>query len=121
MRKQHAALLAAFIITGVVALFMFVTGVNAMVNPNSVPVSNAPVQASVSTTTDPAASTDPASAQAQIAQLQSQIAQYQAALQSDNAMLSQASQEMQNVQQLLYYLQSRGLIQIDSQGNITVP
>ncbi len=45
----------------------------------------------------------------------------QAALQSDNAMLSQASQEMQSVQQLLLYLQNRGLIQIDSQGNITVP
>ncbi len=118
MRKQRAALLAAFIITGAVAIFMFVTGVNAMVNPNSVPVSNSPAQATASAATDPPAS---ASAQAQIEQLQSQITQYQTALQSDNAMLSQAAQEMQSVQQLLSYLQSRGLIQIDSQGNITVP
>jgi acyl-CoA synthetase (NDP forming) len=117
MSKQFVAFLAAFLITGVIALSMFAVGANALLNPNGVPVSNSPAQAA-------AASADPtssSSAQAQIAQLQSQVAQYQAALQNDNQMLSQASQELQNVQQLLLYLQSRGLIQIDSQGNITVP
>ena len=64
---------------------------------------------------------------AQIAQLQSQIAQYQArdqqyqaALSSDNQQLAQAPQEMQMIQQLLLYLQNHGLIQINSQGQITV-
>ena len=114
MRKQVIAFLSAFIITAVVALSMLVVGVSAAVNPNGVAVSNSPTTpavASVSTSTD---------AQAQIAQLQSQLAQYQAALASDNQQLSQSSQEIQMIQQLLGYLQSRGLIKIDSQGQITV-
>jgi uncharacterized protein YlxW (UPF0749 family) len=123
MRKQIVALLAAFIITGIVALSMFVVGANAMVNPNSVPVSNSPVQAAAAAA-DPST---PQSAQQQITQLQSLIAQYQAreqqyqtALQNDNNMLQQASQELQGVQQLLLYLQQRGVIQIDNQGQIIV-
>jgi hypothetical protein len=121
MRKQVIAFLSAFIITAVVALAMLVVGVNAASNPNGVAASNSPTaaEASVSTGTD--------ASQAQIAQLQSQVAQYQAreqqyqaALASDNQQLSQASQEMQMIQRLLVYLQNRGLIQIDNQGQITV-
>jgi uncharacterized protein YlxW (UPF0749 family) len=122
MRKQVVAFLSAFIITAIVALSMLVVGVNAAVNPNGVAASNSPTTAaaSVSTSTD--------STQAQIAQLQAQLAQYQArdqqyqaALASDNQQLSQAAQEMQMVQQLLVYLQNRGLIRINNQGQITVP
>ena len=121
MRKQFVAFLAAFIITGVVALSMLVVGVSAAVNPNGVAVSNTPASSASKT-----ASTS-VSDQVVIAQLQSQLAtyqardqQYQAALASDNQQLSQASQEIQMIQQLLAYLQNRGLIQIDSQGQITV-
>ena len=121
MRKQLIAFLAAFVITGIVALSMVVVGVNAAINPNGVAVSNSPAQAASTT------STTSSSDQAQIAQLQSLISQYQAreqqyqtALQNDNAQLAQAAQETQMVQQLLGYLQNRGLIQIDSQGQITV-
>jgi uncharacterized protein YlxW (UPF0749 family) len=122
MRKQVVAFLSAFIITAIVALSMLVVGVNAAVNPNGVAASNSPMTAaaSVSTSTD--------STQAQIAQLQAQLAQYQArdqqyqaALASDNQQLSQAAQEMQMIKQLLVYLQNRGLIRINNQGQITVP
>lgn len=121
MRKQVIAFLFAFIITAVVALSMLVVGVNAADNPNGVEVSNSPAatNASVSTSTS--------SSQAQIAQLQAQVAQlkardqqYQAALSNDNQQLSQASQEIQMIQQLLAYLQNQGLIQINSEGQITV-
>jgi uncharacterized protein YlxW (UPF0749 family) len=121
MQKKVVASLSAFIITAIVALSMLVVGVNAANNPNGVPVSNSPTAAtaSVSTSAD--------STQAQIAQLEAQLAQYQArekqyatALNSDNQQLSQASQEMQMIQQLLVYLQNRGLIQINNQGQITV-
>ena len=121
MRKQVVGFLAAFIITAMVALSMLVVGVNAASNPNGVVASNSPAagSASVSTTSN--------SSQAQIAQLQAQIAQYQAreqqyqaALNSDNQQLSQASQEMAMVQRLLTYLQERGLIQINNQGQISV-
>jgi uncharacterized protein YlxW (UPF0749 family) len=121
MQKKVIASISAFIITAIVALSMLVVGVNAANNPNGVPVSNSPTSAtaSVSSAAD--------STQAQIAQLQAQLAQYQArekqyadALSSDNQQLSQASQEMQMIQQLLGYLQQRGLIQISNQGQITV-
>jgi uncharacterized protein YlxW (UPF0749 family) len=121
MRKQIVAFLAAFIITGIVALSMLVIGVSAAVNPNGVAVSNSPTTAVVN------AASSSNSTQSQIAQLQSQVAQYQAreqqyqtALNNDNQQLSQAAQEMQMIQQLLAYLQNRGLIQIDNQGQITV-
>jgi uncharacterized protein YlxW (UPF0749 family) len=122
MRKQVIAFLSAFIITAIVALSMLVVGVNASTNPNGVAASNSPAAASPASVT-----TSNASSQAQIAQLQSLVAQYQArdqqyqtALNSDNQQLAQASQEMQMIQQLLIYLQNHGLIQIDSQGQISV-
>ena len=122
MRKQVVAFLSAFIITAIVALSMLVVGVNAASNPNGVAASNSPTTA---TAVGVSSSTD--NSQAQIAQLQSLVAQYQArdqqyqaALSSDNQQLAQASQEMQMIQQLLLYLQNHGLIQINSQGQITV-
>jgi uncharacterized protein YlxW (UPF0749 family) len=121
VRKQAIAFLSAFIITAIVALSMLVVGVNAASNPNGVPASNSPTAASAN------GSYNNTSTQAQIAQLQAQIAQYQArdqqyqaALSSDNQQLSQAAQEMQMIQQLLVYLQNRGLIQINDQGQISV-
>ena len=121
MRKQVVAFLSAFIITAIVALSMLVVGVNAASNPNGVAASNSPTTA---TAVGVSSSTD--NSQAQIAQLQSLVAQYQArdqqyqaALSSDNQQLTQASQEMQMIQQLLLYLQNHGLIQINSQGQIT--
>jgi uncharacterized protein YpmS len=123
MRKQVTAFLFAFIITAIVALAMLVVGVNAATNPNGVAVSNSPSSAAANVTT----STSSSSNQSQIDLLKSQLAQYQArekqyqaALNSDNQQLTQASQETQMVQQLLGYLQNRGLIQISNQGQITV-
>ncbi len=120
MRKQVIAFIAAVVITGIVALTMLIVGVNAEINPNSVPVSNSPAQAVLQGTTNSTSSTTSGSPQAQIAQLQAEVSQYQAALQNAQTQLNQASQEMQTVQQLLTYLQQHGIIRIDSQGNITV-
>ena len=121
MRKQIGALLAAILITGAIAMSMVVIGANAMTNQKGTAVSNSP--ASVAAVGSTTASSD----QAQIAQLQSLVAQYQAreqqyqaALKSDNDQLTQAASELQMIQQLLAYLQSHGLIQIDNQGQIHV-
>lgn len=124
MRKQLIAFIAAVLITGTIALSMFVVGANALANQNGTVASNSPgSQSSVATT----GSTTTSSDQAQIAQLQSLVAQYQsreqqyqAALNTDNTQLAQAASEMQTIQQLLAYLESRGIIQIDNQGQITV-
>jgi len=121
MRKQVIALLSAMLITGVIAMTMVVVGANAMSNRNGTVVSNSPAAVTAP------GSTTSASDQALIAQLQAEVAQYQAreqqyqaALNSDNTQLSQAASEMQTIQQLLAFLQSRGLIQINSQGQISV-
>ena len=122
MRKQILAFLAAFLITGVIALSMFVVGANAALNPNGVAVSNSPAQAvaAIDPSTSSPDQTQIAQLQALVAQYQEREQQYQAALQSDNEQLSQATAEMQAVQQLLFYLQSRGIIHVDNQGRITV-
>jgi hypothetical protein len=122
MRKQVIAFLSAFIITAIVALSMLVVGVNAASNPNSVAASNsatAPAAASVSSGSA-ASPAEVARLQSLLAQYQARDQQYQAALASDNQQLAQASQEMQMIQQLLVYLQNHGLIQINSQGQISV-
>lgn len=121
MRKQIGALLAAILITGAIAMSMVVVGANAMTNQKGTAVSNSPASVAA------AGSTTASSDQAQIAQLQSLVAeyqareqQYQAALKSDNDQLTQSASEVQMIQQLLAYLQSHGLIQIDNQGQIYV-
>jgi hypothetical protein len=121
MRKQIGALLAAILITGAIAMSMFVIGANAMTNQKGTAVSNSPAMVAVT------GSTTASSDQAQIAQLQSLVAEYQAreqqyqtALKSDNDQLTQAASEMQMIQQLLSYLQSQGLIQINNQGQIFI-
>ncbi len=123
MRKHILALLAAILITAITALGMFVVGVNALVNQNSVAAANSPAAVS---TQDPSSSSV-ANYQSQIAQLQNLVSQYQAreqqyqqTINQDNQQLRQASQQMQMIQQLLAYLQNRGLIQINGNGQITV-
>ena len=121
MQKQVTAFLFAFIITAIVALSMLVVGVNAANNPNGVAVSNSPSSAAANVTANAISSQSQIDVlKAQLAQYQAREKQYQAALNSDNQQLSQSSQEMQMIQQLLGYLQNRGLIQISNQGQITV-
>jgi uncharacterized protein YlxW (UPF0749 family) len=122
MRKQLVALFSAMLITGLVAMSMVVIGVNAMTNQNGTVVSNspAPTAAAGSTASTSDQTQQIAQLQAQVAQYQAREQQYQAALNSDNQQLSQATSEIQTVQQLLQYLQSRGVISIDSQGQIFV-
>ena len=122
MRKQIVALFAAMLITGLIAMSMVVIGANAMTNQNGSVVSNSPASAvaagSTSSTSDQAQQI--AQLQAQVAQYQAREQQYQAALASDNTQLTQAASELQMIQQLLAYLQSHGLITVDSQGQIYV-
>ena len=125
MSKQFGALMAAILITGAIVLSMFVVGASAMTNQNGVAVSNSPASAAAagSTTASSSSPSDQAliaQLQAQVAQYQSRDQQYQAALNSDNQQLTQVASQTQMIQQLLTYLQQRGIITIDSQGNIYV-
>ena len=136
MKKQLPALIASILMTGLIALVMFVTSANALFNPNSVAPANSP-SANTGTTTDAAASAD----QAQIQQLQDRIneyaqreqqyqqreqqyqqreQQYQQSLANDQTEVQQAERQMQQIQQLLAALQDRGLIRIQDNGTILI-
>ena len=119
--KRLQALVAATLITGVIGLCMLAIGVNAALNTNTVPVTNAPG--------DPAsavsAAAPSANAQAQIAQLQNLIAQYQnrekqyqAREQQYQTQLNQANAQLQQYQSLLRQMQQLGIIRINSDGSI---
>jgi len=114
--KRIQALIAAAIITGLIALGMLAIGVNAALNPNSVAASNAP--GDPPTPTISAGSATSSQTQAEINQLQNLIAQYQNREKQYQAELNQANSQLQQYQALLAELQRRGLIRINSDGSI---
>ncbi len=135
--KQFTAILAAFLITGVIGSAMFIVGGSALANKNTAPMLNSPSQASITTISTSAP--DPAQAQAQadaqtlanaqteINQLQTSLNQYQDRLNqaiqqinTDNTQMTQYQAEIQQVQTLLNQMQSLGLITINSNGQIFI-
>jgi Tfp pilus assembly protein FimV len=94
---------------------MLVVGANAVLNPNSIPVSNSPAE--VSPINNLPASTD-ANSQSQIAQLQSLVAQYQNREKQYQAQISQLNSQLQDAQSILAELQRRGIIRIGTDGSI---
>ncbi len=111
MKKHLSALLTAVFITAVIGFGIFVIGVNALTNHNTVPIQNTPgssttASTSSNTASDPSASTNVQQLQQEVTTLQSQ--------------LNQASQVLQQYQSLIQVLQQRGLISIDQNGNIYI-
>ena len=105
--KRTLALLTAVLVTGLIGFAMLAVGVNAVLNPNTVPVSNT------------AAVSAPASqAQTQVEQLQSLIKQYQNREQQYQARLDQDEAQLQQYQSLLMELQRRGVIRVSPDGSI---
>ena len=124
MKKQISAILAALFITGFIALCMTVVGANALVNTNSVPVSNSPQSTvTASTSTDPSAATQTEIQQleARINQYQKREQQYQQELQAAQQQIQSANSQIAQFQQLLQVMQERGLIFINQSGQIFLP
>lgn len=117
--KRLEAVIAAAIITGVVALSMLLIGINALLNTNSVAVSDSPATASTSTIAPSAPSA--VVGQAQVKQYQNLISQYQNREKQYQAQLDQANQQLQQYQQVLGQLQNAGVIRITSDGQIFMP
>lgn len=111
--KRKQALIAAALMTVVVALSLLAVGVNAAMNPNSVPASDSP-------TADLAASTSSTSAEGQINQLKSLITQYQAREKQYQQQLSTVNGQVQQLQSVLVQLQQAGVISIQNDGTITL-
>jgi hypothetical protein len=123
MKKQLPALIAALLMTGFVTFVMVVTGVNALMNKNI-------EQTTASSSSTNAGTVSPA----QVRELQNRIneyaqreleyqkreKQYQQELQSNMLVQQQATQQTRQVKELLMALQSRGLIQIQENGNIMI-
>lgn len=110
--KRLQAVVAAAIITGVVALCMLVIGINALLNPNSVAVSDS--SATTTALNAPATNVDPG----QLTQYQNLISQYQNRERQYQAQLDQANAQVQQYQQVLSQLQNAGVIRITSDGQI---
>jgi peptidoglycan hydrolase CwlO-like protein len=133
--KRLQGLIAATLVTVIIALGMVAIGVNAASNSNSVPVSNSPAQASTATTSNVVNISNSAADQAQIKQLQDTIKQYQdrekqyqdreKQYQTELAKVSQqmndATAQAQQLQQILVALQQRGVIRISDDGRISIP
>jgi signal transduction histidine kinase len=118
--KHASAITTALIITAIIGLGIMVISVSAFTNKNTVPLQNSPNASTANSTTSPSANTNTNSAPlsgstaSQIQQLQQQVNDLQ-------SQLSQASQAISQYQNLLLVLQQRGVISIDSNGNIYIP
>ncbi len=107
--KHFSAIVAAVLITTVVGLGIFVIGANALTNKNIVPLQNTPTSSTGNNSNAVPISTTTTNVQ----QLQQEVTQLQSQLNQDN-------QALQQYQSLLVVLQQRGLISVDSNGNITI-
>ncbi len=114
--KHASAITTALIITAIIGLGMMVIGVSAFTNKNVVPLQNSPNAslAGTSANSNANSSQTSASTSAQVQQLQQQVTDLQ-------SQLTQAGQIISQYQNLLVVLQQRGVISIDSNGNIYLP
>lgn len=110
--KRFQAFVAATIVTAILATCMLVIGLNAAMNPNSVPVVD--VSAQGNTTSASAPSTD----QSQITRLTDLIKQYQDREKQYQAQLNQSNTQLKQYQSILQDLSRRGIIRFNSDGTI---
>jgi predicted Rossmann fold nucleotide-binding protein DprA/Smf involved in DNA uptake len=112
MKKHLSAIVTAIIITSVIGLGIFVIGVSALTNTNTVPLQNSPNTSLSGTSNNTAVSS--VSSTDQVQQLQQEVSTLQ-------SQLNQAGQIIQQYQSLLVVLQQRGIISIDRNGNVYLP
>jgi len=115
--KHLSALLTALVITAVIGLGIFVIGVNALTNTNTVAIQNSP-NGSL-TASDPANAS--ANSSGASATTSSNVQQLQQQVNSLQSQLTQTNQALQQYQSLISVLQQRGIIFIDQNGNIFLP
>jgi TolA-binding protein len=109
--KNLTALIAAFIVTGIIGIALFGIGFSALVNTNTVPLSSTP---SGNTTVQ-------VSNQVQVQQLENRLVQYQDRLNQAVEQLNTQNTQIQQYQQLLQALVARGVIVIREDGSVLIP
>jgi TolA-binding protein len=115
--KHLSAILTALVITAVIGLGIFVIGVNALTNTNTVAIQNSP-NGSL-TASDPANTS--VNNNGASATTSSNVQQLQQQVNSLQSQLNQSNQALQQYQSLISVLQQRGIIFIDQNGNIYLP
>ena len=112
--KRILALLTAVLVTGLIGFAMLAVGVIAVLNPNTVPVSNSPFVSAPASLSQ--SQVEPS--QSQVEQLQSLVRQYQSREQQYQARLAQDEAQLQQYQGLLMELQRRGVIRVNPDGSL---
>ena len=113
--KHLSAILTALVITAVIGLGIFVIGVNALTNTNTVAIQNSPNSSLTASDTVNSNSTGTSAAtSSNVQQLQQQVNSLQ-------SQLNQSNQALKQYQSLISVLQQRGIIFIDQNGNIYLP
>ena len=127
MKKQVTAILFALFITACIGLPVFAVGGAALLNKNSIPVSDTSPQVSLVSNTSNAQQDQVTQLQDLISQYQEHEQQYQQREQQLQEQLAQANSQVQRdqqmimqVQSLLQALQQRGLITITPDGRILI-
>ena len=141
--KRVPALVAALVMTVLIGLCMLAVGVNAVFNPNTVPILDAPPSAAAASDSPNQVNSQASSSQndslvqqyqAREKQYQDQIQQlnnlvkqyqdrekqYQTQFSQANASAQQANQTAQQLQNILAELQRRGIIRVMSDGSIQI-
>ncbi len=121
MKKQHTALLIAFLVTVCMAAGMFLISGSALMNKNGLPVADSPAEATATAQVKSAEEAQIQQLQTLVAEYQTRETQYQNELQNAGRQLEQANAEIRQYEMLLMALQNRGLIMVDSNGRITIP
>ena len=112
MKKSISAILAAVLVTSLLAGVMF------LISQDAFGTSAAKAEAAANSTAVPA---DPTAQYEQIvAQYEAREAQYQGQISQATEQINTANQQIQQYQSLLEQLQSTGLITIASDGSLTV-
>lgn len=108
--KQVQALFAALVVTLIVAAGMLFIGANAVLNPNAVPIQDAPANIAGNLSAAPALAPGDAS----------QVNQLQAQLNAAAQQLNQVQTRLQQDETILNELQRRGVIRIQSDGTVQI-
>jgi len=119
--KHASAITTAIIITAVIGLGILVVGLSAFTNKNVVPLQNSPNSSSINSAVNSSTNSSTANNVGSSSSSATQVQQLQQEITNLQSQLSQASQMIQQYQNLLLVLQQRGVINIDQNGNIYIP
>jgi hypothetical protein len=115
------ALIAAFLITAMVSGVLLLVGANALLNANTVPVSDSKQASNSSTGIIQMDQHQVQQLESRIQQYQQREKQYQTDLNIAAQRINQSNQQIRSYQQLIVALQQAGVIQVSPDGQVMIP